>query len=133
MLKPGIEHKIVASRLGVGLKSIQRWWHNEIPGKYQNSELRPGRIPKMKKVCKIVISKSLGKSEKLTRKLARILNGKGYSVSQSSIYHYLTNSLGVKSFKRPKIPRLTQEMKDKRLPFAKDHINYTIVNWIKVF
>ena len=81
ILKTEIEQKIVASRLGVGLRSIQRWWHNDKHGKDQNTKPRPGRISTMKKVCKIVISESLGKRGKSTRKLARYLNGKGYSIS----------------------------------------------------
>ncbi|KAI6659503.1 hypothetical protein LOD99_10751 [Oopsacas minuta] len=44
MLKTVIEQKIVASRLGVGLRPIRRWWHNEKHGKDQDTKLRPDEI-----------------------------------------------------------------------------------------
>ena len=54
----------------------------------------------------------ISKRGKPTRKLAKYLNGKSYSISHLCVFRCLTNSLGVKPFKRPKIPRLTQKMRE---------------------
>ena len=93
--------------------------HKEKFGESQKTKSRSGRYSTVKKVAKIMISKSLGKRGKSTRKLARIVSDRGYPISHSTVYRYLRNSLVVRSFKRPKIPRLSAKMKENCLKFAK--------------
>ena len=129
MLNAGMTQKDVALKLRVSLRSIERWWNKEKLGESQKTKSRPGRNSTVKKAAKIMISKSLGKRGKSTRKLARIVSNRGYPISHSTVYRYLRDSLGVRSFKRPKIARLTAKMKENRLKFAEFRKEWTVEDW----
>ena len=89
MLNAGMTQKDVALKLRVSLRSIERWWNKEKLGESQKTKSRPGRNSTVKKAAKIMISKSLGKRGKSTRKLARIVSNRGYPISHSTVYRYL--------------------------------------------
>ena len=93
---------------------------------------KSGRKKTVSRVAKIVISKSLGKRRQSTRKIASKLANKGISMSKSTVHRYLKTDLKVKSYKRPKIPRLSQKMKENRIKFAQRTINWTAEAWKKV-
>ena len=73
---------------------------------------RSGRPKVLNRAAKIVISKSLGKRRHSTRKIAKNLHEKGYIGSSATVYRHLKQSLGAKAFKRPKIPRITEKIKE---------------------
>jgi hypothetical protein len=71
-------------------------------------EKRSGRPSILRKVQKMVISKSLHKREWSTRKLASKLTIKGPQCFKDTVHRYLRSSFGANSCKRPvlrKIPK----------------------------
>ena len=125
MIQGGMTQKSVATELHVSLRSVERWWRAEKLGKSQETKPRCGRPKLLNRVPKIIITKSLGNRGKSTREIARKLNNKGYCISHTAVHRYLRSDLGVTSFKRPKIPRLTEKMKMNRLNFAQTHKKWT--------
>ena len=118
MLNTGITQKHVATKLQVSLRSIERWWRKQKLGKSQKTESRPGRNSSIQKAAKIIISKSIGKRNKSTRKLAEKMSRRGYPLSHSIVHRYHRDNIGTKSYKRPKRPLLTERMKENRFKFA---------------
>ena len=51
---------------------------------------------------------------------------KGTNVSISTISRQLSKEFGLKSYKPAKKPRLTSQMKKKRLEFAKKHVDGSV-------
>ncbi|KAI6647471.1 hypothetical protein LOD99_12467 [Oopsacas minuta] len=88
--------------------------------------------PKINRVAKIVLKKSLGKRRQSTRKLALRLTRSGSNVFHMSVHRYLRKSLGVKPYKRPRKPRLTKKMKENRMKFAVTHKDWTVGDWNRV-
>ena len=125
MLKAGLTMKIVAEKLDVSLRSVQRWSRRDILGKSMETLPRNGRP-------KILSRKTLGKRGKSTRTIARNLVNSGYTASHSTVHRYLRNSINVYPYKRQQIPRLTEKMKQNRLNFALKHKNWTVTDWQKV-
>ena len=78
MIITGMTQKDVATKLGVSLRSIERWWRKHKLGKSRKTEIHPGRKSSVQKAAKIRISKSVGKRGKSTRKLAEIVSRRGY-------------------------------------------------------
>ena len=69
----------------------------------------------LNRAAKIVIAKSLEKRKHSTGKIPKSLAEKGYSASSSTVYRDLTQNIGARAFKRPKIPRITKRIKASRL------------------
>ena len=124
MLQAGSDQKFVSLKLGVNIRTVQRWWRL-----FRNNlslENRGGRGRKsVPKVAKIVITKSISKKRHSVRSLSRKLKLK-HSVSYSSVYRYLTREKGVKSYKRQRQPLLTEKNKAARLKFRKERANWKI-------
>ena len=76
---------------------------------------RSGRPSIHNKISKMVLSKSLTKRRQSTRKLVKRLSAKGHQMSHMTVHRYLVKNLGAKAMKRPKIPKLTPQHKNKRL------------------
>ena len=132
MLKAGLTMKIVAEKLDVSLRSVQRWSRRDILGKSMETLPRNGRPKILSRIPKIIISKTLGKRGKSTRTIARNLVNSGYTASHSTVHRYLRNSINVYPYKRQQIPRLTEKMKQNRLNFSLKHKNWTVTDWQKV-
>ena len=132
MVEAGIPKKEVAKRLGVGYRSVRRWSLSNNLGISLETKKRSGRPPILDRVSKIVIAKSLGKRRQSTRKIAKKLRGKGYTISPTTVYRHLTCNIGAKSYKRPKRPRITNRIRENRLLFAKIHQNWTADDWENV-
>ena len=132
MLKAGLTMKIVAEKLDVSLRSVQRWSRRDILGKSMETLPRNGRPKILSCIPKIIISKTLGKRGKSTRTIACNLVNSGYTASHSTVNRYLRNSINVYPYKRQQIPRLTEKMKQNRLNFALKHKNWTVTDWQKV-
>ena len=62
----------------------------------------------------------------------RNLVNSGYSASHSTVYRYLKDTINVYPYKRPRIPRLTEKMKQNRLDFSLKRKNLTIADWEKI-
>ena len=57
---------------------------------------------------------------------------KGANVSISTISSRLNKEFGLKSYKPAKKPRLTSQIKKKRLEFARKQVDWSVPNWKKV-
>ena len=115
MLLSGKTQLNIANMLEKDIRTIQRWW-----SRYQENQMlqhRTGRPKKLDRVSKIVISKSLGKSHKSTRNLAKKLTSMGNPVSKDTVHRYLTKEFSVYPYKRRKCPKLTAKQKDNRVKF----------------
>ena len=123
---------MAAQRLGVNIRSVQRWWPSDNLGYSKDSMPTSGRPPKIDRVAKIVITKSLGKRRQSTRKFALRLSRGGCNVSHMSVHRYLRSSFGVIPYKRPNRPRLTIEMRENRMKYAKAYKNWTVSDWNRV-
>ena len=132
MLKAGERTKTVAQRLSVNIRSVQRWGRRDNLGFSMESKPNSGRPPKINRVAKIVLKKSLGKRRQSTRKLASRLSRGGCNVSHMSVHRYLRKSLRVKPYERPRKPRLTIKMKVNRMKFAVTHKDWTVGDWNRV-
>ena len=132
MLQAGSDQKFVSLKLGVNIRTVQRWWRlfrNDLSLENKGGRGRKSSVPK---VAKIVITKSIGKKRHFVRSLSRKLKLKGHSVSYSSVYRYLTREKGVKSYKRQRQPLLTEKNKAARLKFCKERANWTVNDWRNV-
>ncbi|KAI6656082.1 hypothetical protein LOD99_11328 [Oopsacas minuta] len=118
MHKAGETPKKVAQVLNINIRSVQRWGRSDKLRFSMESKPKSGRPPKIDRVAKIVIAKSLGKRRQSTRKLALRLTRRGCDVSHTSVHRYLRKSLGTTPFKRPRRPRLTLKLKKNRIEFA---------------
>ena len=132
MIESGLPKKEVAKRLNVGYRSVRRWSQSNNSGVSLETKGRSGRPPILDRVSKIVIAKSLGKRLQSTRKIAKKLRGKGYTISPTTVYRHLKDHIGARSYKRPKRPRITDRIKEKRLSFALAHQHWTVDDWKKV-
>ncbi|KAI6657159.1 hypothetical protein LOD99_15945 [Oopsacas minuta] len=132
MLKAGETPKKVAQVLNINIRSVQRWGRSNRLGFSMESKPKSGRPPKIDRVWKIVIAKSLGKRRQSIRKLALRLTRSGYDVSHTSVLRYLRKSLGATPFKRPRRPRLTLKMKENRIEFAQKQKDWTVEDWNRV-
>ena len=132
MLQAGSDQKFVSLKLGVNIRTVQRWWRlfrNDLSLENKGGRGRKSSVPK---VAKIVITKSIGKKRHSVRSLSRKLKLKGHSVSYSSVYRYLTREKGVKSYKRQRQPLLTEKNKVARLKFCKERANWAVNDWRNV-
>jgi hypothetical protein len=97
------------------------------------NEKRNGRPSVLRKVAKIVISKSDHKRGWSTRKLGSKLTIRGHQCSKDTVHRYLRFNLGASSYKRPVIPKTSKNQATKRLQFAKERQNWTYEDWRKIF
>ena len=132
MLEAGITQKDVARRLGKTIKTVNNWWRRNKCGESLVDKPRSGRPSSLTRVAKIVISKSVGKRHQSTRKLARRLTARGHKTSKTAIHRYLREKLGLKSYKRPRNPRLTEKQRVHRLKFCKERLNWSAKDWANV-
>ena len=57
---------------------------------------------------------------------------KGDPIFHMTIQRHLTNKLNARPYKRPKIPRITEKIKENRLIFAQNHQNWSSDDWKQV-
>jgi transposase len=132
MILGGKSSREVAKALKVNQSSVVRWFQKHNSGEDLSDRKRSGRPTVMSKISKMVVSKSLTKKRQSTRKLAERLTRHGHAMSHTTVYNYLTQKLGVRSFKRCKIPKLTEEHVRKRLRFCRERLNWTVEDWKKI-
>ena len=73
VLTADMTQKYVVTELWVSLRSIERWWRKHKLGGSQETKMLPGRNSTVEKAVNLMISKSLGKRGKSTRKLSEIV------------------------------------------------------------
>ena len=132
MLEGSIAKKDVAHELNVSLRSVKRWWGAHKKAQSLETKSRSGRTQILNRANKIVISKSLGKQRKSTRKIAQKLKNKGTPVSHMTIYRHLKDTIGATAFKRQKIPHLSLKNIRDRLDFARKYQQWTVNDWKQV-
>ena len=132
MLEAGKSQGEVARTLGKTTRTINNWWKRHKLNVSLQDKPRSGRPSSIKRVAKIVISKSLGKRRQSTRNIAKRLTAQGNPTSKTAIHRYLKNTLKVRSYKRPQCPRLSQKQKIHRLKFCKDRISWSSEQWANV-
>lgn len=132
MIKAGKTIKDVSKAMDIAYRTIQNWWARSKKGESLKTKQRCGRPKILSKRAKIIIAKSVGKRRQSTRKLAKRLTGKGDRCSKNTVHRYLKNSLGLKSFKRQKIPKLSEKNIKDRYQFAKMARKLTPDQWQNV-
>lgn len=118
-IKAGLSIKQVAKDMQIPYRTVQKWWMKSKRGESLKNKSGKGRKKILSTRAKIVIAKSLGKRRQSCRKLARRLSGVGEVCSKNTVNRYLTKSLGCKSYKRQKIPILTEKNIADRYHFSK--------------
>ncbi|KAI6647362.1 Transposase-like [Oopsacas minuta] len=111
MLLAGSSQRTVADTLGVTIRTVKNWNKKQKAGEMLNDKPRSGRPPKLSRVPKIIIRKSIGKRWHSTRKLAKYIS----------------------TYKRPSNPKLTEVQKSKRVKFCLEHKSWTSLDWERVF
>ena len=131
MLEAGITQKNVAKRLGKTINTVNNWWRRNKRGESLDDKPRSGRPSSLTRAAKIIISKSIRKN-KSTRKLTKRLKARGHQTLKTAVHRYLKENLGLKSYKRPRIPRLTKKQRVHRLKFCKERFNWSVKKWANV-
>ncbi len=116
----------------ISLSTVKRWWKKWVSQKSLVDEKRSERLSVLRKVAKIVISKSFHKRGWSTRKLASQLTSRGHQCSKDTVHRYLRFNLGASSYKRPVIPKISKNQASNRLKIAKERQNWTYEDWRKV-
>ena len=132
MLEAGVTQKQVSQALGKTTRTISNWWRRNKLDQSLSDKPRSGRPLSLTRTAKIVISKSVGKRHQSTRKLAKRLTVRGHPTSKSAVHRYLRENLGLKSYKRPHQPKLTEKQKDHRLNFCKQRLFWSAEQWSNV-
>ena len=129
MLESGISQEQIAKTLGVTARTIWNWKRRHEFGNSMDDKPRSGRPTKLTRVPKIIIKKSIGKRWKSTRNLAKFISTKSVAISKDTVHRYLRNTLGVKPYKRPSHPKLSEKQNDQRVQFCLKHKFWTEYDW----
>ena len=122
----------VSKNMDIPYRTVQNWWARSKLCKSLQNKPRSGRPKVLSTRSKIIISKSIGKRRQSTRKLAKRLTGIGENCSKNTVHRYLRESLGVRSLKRQKIPKLSEKNVKDRYKFAKMAKKMTPQQWQNV-
>ena len=104
-LEAGSTQRKVAQELGYDISTIRRWWAKYKYGESLRHRQGTGAPKKLKKIAKIMITKSLEKRHQSIRRLSKRLKTKGVSVSKNIVHWYLTNELKRRPFKDKNNPK----------------------------
>ena len=132
LLEAGITQKNVARDLRKSIKTVNNSWRRNKRGESLDDKPRSGRPSSLTRVAKIVIAKSVGKRHQSIRKLAKRLTASGHQTSKTAVHRYLRENLGLKSYKRPRKPKLTEKQLVHRLQFCKERLNWSSKDWANV-
>lgn len=131
-VKAGLAYKQVAKDMRIPYRTVQNWVLRNRRGESLEDKGGRGRKKILSTRAKVVIAKSIGKRRQSTRKLARRLTAVGETCSKSTVHRYMRSSLGVKSRKRPKKPKLSEKNIQDRYQFAKMTKKFTLDDWKNV-
>ena len=93
LIEAGWTQQAVANRFGVTTRVVRKWLTKRRSGEALANKPGRGWKPKLNRVSKIVIGKSLQKKGFSTRKLTRKLTACGHPVSKSTVHKYLRNNI----------------------------------------
>jgi hypothetical protein len=93
MLQAGSIQAYVAEAMKIILSPVKGWWKKRLSQKSLVAEKRSGRPSILRKVQKMVISKSLHKRGRSTRKLASKLTNQGPQCFKNTLHRYLKSDL----------------------------------------
>ena len=111
LIETGWTQQAVANRFGVTTRAVRKWLTKRRSGEALANKPGHGRKPKLDRVSKIVIGKSLQKKGFSTWKLARKLTACGHPVSKSTMHKYLHNNIHAVPYKPLLQPCLTDQRK----------------------
>jgi len=124
--------KDVAKAMSIPFSTVEKWYSKRKKGISLENKKKSGRPKILSRRAKIVIAKSVGKRRQSTRKLASRLTAIGEKCSAMTVHRYLAHDLGCKSFKRRKIPKLSEKNISDRKKFAKMVKKFKRDDWHKV-
>lgn len=132
MLEGGMSQKKVADSVGISVRTLKRWWKQyRSTGNLQKGK-STGRPPVLKRIQKIVISKSVGKKRQSVRKMAAKFEKMGMKGSKSTIHDYFKKKLGLKAYRIQKVPKLTKKHILARKLFCARVQNWSNDDWKQV-
>ena len=110
------------------LKKTERWVNKWSKRKSFEDKPRSGRQSVLTNRARNVIEKAKYKRNNSTRKIAKNIQRQNINVSNSTVWRYMTNK-GWKTFKRKKIPLLSEKQRRARLTFAKKYSKLSAEDW----
>ena len=125
MVESGLSQGTVAAKLGVTRQTVNKWWRRFLKGETLKDRKRSGRPSCVSRVAKIVCRKAAGKRGQSVRKLAAKLTRKGYPVSRATVHRTMKETFGLKAYKRPLKPKISEKQRKARLEFCKMRKNWT--------
>ena len=135
MLQSGMSQGLVANKMNVSRKTINRL-------AVKSKALGPLKVPKRKegsgpvKTLSLLemlrLKKIVKRSPKMSARMIRQLHPFLQKISIRVLQRILKNDLNLPCRRPAKKPLLTDAMREKRLKFARDHLNWTVEDWAKV-
>ena len=108
-------HNFFSKDVVENVRTIRRWWDNNIKGIALENTPGRGRKKSLTKVGKMIISKSVNKKQQSTRKLSKGLKRNGITasyISYMTVQRYLKSTIGATCYKRPLMLRLSPKQKE---------------------
>jgi len=132
MLNCGKTQLEVAAKMRVSQSTIKRLARKaRVLPEFVTPKRKSGTGPRkrislvgMLKMKRFVVRYPATSARKLKQKIPELAD-----VSIRSVQNTLKNELNLPSRRPAKKPMLTQQMKDKRLAFARSHLNWTVEQW----
>ena len=126
MLQAGSTQAEVAKAMNIIFSPVKRWWKKRLSQKSLVDEKRSGRPSIMRKVQNMVISKSLHKRGRSTRKLASKLTIPGLQCSKNNIHRYLRFDLWSLFMPEACFTQNLQKSERKWLQFSEEWQQWTV-------
>ena len=119
MVESGMTQGAVAAKLRVTRQTVNKWWRRFLRGETLKDRKRSGRPSCVSRVAKIVCRKAAGKRGQSVRKLAARLTRKVYPVSRATVHRTMRETFGLKAYKRPLKPKISEKQHQARLELCK--------------
>ena len=132
MIEAGCNQREVAECLAVTRRTVNKWWRRFLKGESLQDRPRAGRPSKVSRIAKIVCAKAVSKRGQSVRKLSTRLPNKGHHVSKSTVQRYMRQSLGLKAYRRPQGPKISEKQQKKSTRFCKSIEKWTVTDFQQV-
>ena len=126
----GYKNKQIQTKLQVSKKFVTRWWKRDDTDmdNFQDAP-RTGRKRKLTTESKTIITTSIGKRHRSSRKISKYLSAnKIQKVSHTTVLKEFRR-LGAKPYVRQKIPRKCRNWRPRRLNFCEEYGGKTDYFW----
>ena len=130
LLKKGFTTKVISEKIGVSVRTIERWRREARNGTLEHVKPARGRRPLKASIRELrYLRREADKDGTTSAKdlAARV----GLEVSDKTARNYLKRT-GLDSFSRPRMPSITKVNKRKRLAWARQHLNEPADFWERV-